>query len=55
MVEGLSARAGVSYFFITRDAMGMGGIGLGIDEKFIFREKNGCTPNNVFQKIGNNP
>ena len=28
------------------------GMVLGIDEKFIFREKNGCTPNYFVQKIG---
>ena len=34
---------------------GMGWMVLGIDEKFIFREKKGCPPNYFFQKLGVTP
>ena len=46
MVAG--SNLGESIFF---DLMGGGGYGLGIDEKFIPREQNRCTPNYFFQKI----
>ena len=31
------------------------GMVLSIDEKFLFREKNGCTPNYFFEDIGGTP
>ena len=34
---------------------GRGGGDVRVDEKFLFREKNGCTPNYFFQKIGGTP
>ena len=34
---------------------GRGGVVLGVDEKFLFREKIGWTPNDFFQKIGGTP
>ena len=43
---------------IQLTSFGVGGMGfmlLGIDEKFIFREKNGSTPKKFFQKIGGTP
>ena len=44
----------ISMFFLY-GFLGVGEMVLSIDEKLLFREKNGYTPNYFFQDIGGTP
>ena len=48
LAESTTGMTNVFFFFWF---LGVGGMVLSIDEKFLFREKNGCTPNYFFQDI----